>query len=83
MRDDQDRLSGLMAWLVSQGYDVGSLSYREVREAAQSARIPAVQVGPAHIWHFGRKDTAVIVRALRLRKLPNPASAQQSVPAAA
>jgi hypothetical protein len=81
--DDQDRLSGLIAWLASEGYDVENLCYRDVRDAAQSARIPAVQVGAARIWHYGRKDTPVIARALRLRKLPSPASAQQSAPAAA
>ena len=72
-----------MAQLASEGYDVRKLSYRDVLAAAQSARIPAVQVGAARIWHYGRKYTPVIARALRLRKLPNPASAQRSVPAAA
>jgi hypothetical protein len=69
--DDVDRLTSLIPWLRAQGYDVDRLTYREVRERAQDAAIPAHQ-GSDRIWQFSRRNTPAIVRGLRLKLMTPP-----------
>jgi hypothetical protein len=58
------RLTGLPAALREEGFV--PLDYRLLREAAANATIPAHQVNG--MWHFLRRDTEEIARALKLTR---------------